>query len=187
MGGNILEPSSPIAGAVNRLVAKICLLGEFSVGKTSLIRRFVEGVFDERYLSTLGVKISRHTMNLEQTEVNLLIWDTTGGERFDQIVQNYYRGSAGALLVCDLTRPDTLPVLSEYATTFHRASPETPLVIAANKADLTAQRRIADEEIAAVAATLSAEWLCTSARTGEGVYEAFQILGRRIKQQKGRI
>lgn len=80
---------------MNRLVAKICLLGEFSVGKTSLIRRFVEGIFDERYLSTLGVKISRHTMNIEQTEIQLLIWDTTGGEKFDPIVQNYYRGSAG--------------------------------------------------------------------------------------------
>ncbi|WP_322490116.1 Rab family GTPase [Chloroflexus sp.] len=172
---------------MNRLVAKICLLGEFSVGKTSLIRRFVEGIFDERYLSTLGVKISRHTLQVEQLEMDLIIWDTTGGERFDQIVQNYYRGSAGALLVCDLTRPDTLPVLSEYAATFHRASPDTPLVIAANKADLTAQRHIAGEEIAAVATTLSSEWLCTSARTGEGVHEAFQILGRRIKQQKGRI
>lgn len=186
MDKNILVPSSSIASAVNRLVAKICLLGEFSVGKTSLIRRFVEGIFDERYLSTLGVKISRHTMNIEQTEVNLLIWDTTGGERFDPIVQNYYRGSAGALLVCDLTRPDTLPALSEYAAAFHRASPATPLVIAANKADLTTQRRIGDEEIATVAASLSADWLCTSARTGEGVNEAFQMLGHQIRQQKGR-
>ncbi len=186
MGGNRLELSSPIAGAVNRLTAKICLLGEFSVGKTSLIRRFVEGIFDERYLSTLGVKISRHKLQVDQLEMDLIIWDTTGGERFDQIVQNYYRGSAGALLVCDLTRPDTLPILSEYATAFHRASPATPLVIAANKADLTAQRRIADEDIDAVAATISAEWLCTSARTGEGVQEAFHMLGRRIGQQKGR-
>ncbi|MCX7860317.1 MAG: GTP-binding protein [Chloroflexus sp.] len=172
---------------MNRLVAKICLLGEFSVGKTSLIRRFVEGIFDERYLSTLGVKISRHTLQVDHINMDLIIWDTTGGERFDQIVQNYYRGAAGALLVCDLTRPDTLPVLSEYAAAFHRASPATPLVIAANKVDLTTQRRIADEEIAALAASLSADWLCTSARTGEGVSEAFQTLGRRIGQQKGQI
>ncbi|WP_298402880.1 Rab family GTPase [uncultured Chloroflexus sp.] len=172
---------------MNQLTAKICLLGEFSVGKTSLIRRFVEGIFDERYLSTLGVKISRHSLKLNHIDINLIIWDTTGGERFNQIVQNYYRGAAGALLVCDLTRPDTLPVLSEYAEAFHRASPHTPLVIAANKADLTEQRRIADDDIAAVATNLSADWLCTSARTGAGVNEAFQVLGRQIVQQKGRV
>lgn len=180
-------PAVPGTSAVLRLTAKICLLGEFSVGKTSLIRRFVEGIFDERYLSTLGVQISRHTMQVMQIEMNLLIWDTTGGERFDQIVQNYYRGAAGALLVCDVTRPETLTTLNEYATAFHHASPSTPLVIAANKVDLTTQRRIADEEIAAVAAELSADWLCTSARTGEGVQEAFHMLGLRIGHQKGLI
>ncbi|MFN3373832.1 MAG: GTP-binding protein, partial [Chloroflexus sp.] len=63
----------------------------------------------------------------------------------------------------------------------------TPLVIAANKADLTEQRRIANDEIAAVATQLSADWLCTSARTGAGVNEAFQLLGRQIVQQKGRV
>ncbi|MGQ9483351.1 MAG: Rab family GTPase, partial [Chloroflexus sp.] len=111
---------------MNRLTAKICLLGEFSVGKTSLIRRFVEGVFDERYLSTLGVKINRRTLHIDQTEINLIIWDTAGGEKFDQVVQNYYRGAAGAILVCDVTRPETLSALHEYATAFHSASPHTP-------------------------------------------------------------
>ncbi|PMP73523.1 MAG: GTP-binding protein [Chloroflexus aggregans] len=176
-----------MASAVNRLVAKICLIGEFSVGKTSLVRRFVEGIFDERYLSTLGVQISRHTMHVDQTEFSLLIWDTAGGEELNQIVQNYYRGAAGALLVCDVTRPETLPALNAYATAFHQASPATPLVIAANKADLVNQRRLSDDEISSVAAVLSADWLCTSARTGEGVQEAFHILGRRIKRQRERI
>ncbi len=172
---------------MSRLTAKICLLGEFSVGKTSLVRRFVEGIFDERYLSTLGVKISRHTLRIDQTDIDLIIWDTAGGEKLDQIVQNYYRGAAGALLVCDVTRPETLPALPEYATAFHKASPNTPLVIAANKIDLTNQRRIGDEEIASVAATLNATWYATSARTGEGVHEAFQHLGQRIRQQRGRV
>ncbi len=170
---------------MNRLIAKICLLGEFSVGKTSLIRRFVEGVFDDRYLSTLGVKISRHTMQLAQTEMQLLIWDTAGGEAFEQVVQNYYRGAAGALLVCDLTRPETLAALRDYAGAFHRASPTTPLVIAANKADLTTERRLADDDIAAMATELAANWLFTSARTGEGVSEAFQRLGQQIIEQRG--
>jgi len=173
--------------AVSRLVAKICLLGEFSVGKTSLVRRFVEGIFDERYLSTLGVKISRHALQIDQTDIDLIIWDTAGGEKLDQIVQNYYRGAAGALLVCDVTRPDTLPALREYATAFHQASPDTPLVIAANKIDLTNQRRIDDEEIASFAATLKAAWHATSARTGQGVSEAFQSLGQQIRQQRGRV
>ncbi|WP_448336788.1 Rab family GTPase [Chloroflexus aurantiacus] len=172
---------------MNRLTAKICLLGEFSVGKTSLIRRFVEGVFDERYLSTLGVKINRHTLHIDQTEINLIIWDTAGGEKFDQVVQNYYRGAAGAILVCDVTRPETLSALHEYATAFHSASPHTPFVIAANKIDLTTQRRIADEEIATVAAALQADWTFTSARTGEGVSDIFHVLGRRIWQRRGTV
>ena len=87
---------------------KICLLGEFAVGKTSLIRRYVEDKFSDKYLSSIGVKVSRKNVELGDDTVKLLIWDLAGGEDYTQ--SSYLMGAAGALLVCDVTRADTLTV-----------------------------------------------------------------------------
>ena len=87
---------------------KICMLGSFSVGKTSLVRQFVEGQFTDKYLSTIGVKVSRKTVERPQSQLKFLIWDLAGGDDFTQVGNNYLRGAKGALIVCDLTRAETL-------------------------------------------------------------------------------
>ena len=103
---------------------KICMLGDFGVGKTSLIKRFVEGRFDDRYLSTIGVKISRRVVKQADNEINLLIWDLVGGEFLAETTErNYMRGASGALLVCDLTRLNTLDILPEYLTRLKTINP----------------------------------------------------------------
>ncbi len=164
-------------------IKKICLLGDFSVGKTSLIRRFTENRFDDSYLSTIGVKVSRKEIPLQvaaPVTLTLMIWDTSGSEPFTNIVRTYYQGASGALLVGDLTRAETVASLATYAREFHSVNVAVPLVVLANKADLIKERTVSDDLIAEVTAPLSASWLYTSAKTGEGVDAAFHLLGQLI-------
>lgn len=159
---------------------KICLFGDVAVGKTSLVRRFVEGRFDDRYLSTIGVKVSRRLVELGERRLNLLIWDLAGNEEFNGLQANYIHGAAGALLVCDLTRADTLNALERYARHLWNIHPGVPVFLVANKHDLVAQRRLDEQEIAAVAANLAAPYLLTSALTGVGVEQAFHTLSQQV-------
>ena len=160
---------------------KVCLLGDFAVGKTSLVRRFVDGRFDDRYLSTIGVKITRKPMELDEYTLNLLIWDLAGGDDFSKAGASYLRGAVGALLVCDLTRPETLAKLQFYAGQLRDLNADAVLVFAGNKVDLEEERRISDEEITAVCEKLNGRYLETSAKTGLHVEVAFQHLADQIK------
>jgi small GTP-binding protein len=155
---------------------KVCLLGDFGVGKTSLVRRFVEGRFDDRYLSTIGVKISRKVIDRSDRQLSLLIWDLAGGESFERYEASYLRGVSGALVVCDLTRRDTLKYIHHYADQLRQANPSTALVFAANKVDLVDEYEIMPEELRLLGDTLRVPSLFTSAKTGEQVEAAFTIL-----------
>ncbi len=162
---------------------KICLLGDFAVGKTSLVRRFVEDIFEDKYLSTIGACVSRKIVTVCKSPVTLLIWDLAGEEKFTQVMTSYYRGAAGAILVCDLTRAETFPSLKDYAQSFWRVNPHTPLVVVGNKVDLAEQRSIADVELSDAAGHLDAFWLTSSAKTGENVQWLFEQLGARLLDQ----
>ncbi len=163
------------------LQKKICLLGDFAVGKTSLVQRFVHHRFDEKYLSTVGVNISRKEILLdEQTQLHLLIWDLAGGEEFVGPQANYIKGASGALLVCDLTRAITLSALKLYAADFHAASPAASFVILANKSDLTAQRVLTENQLTELADELSAPLMMTSAKNDDNVERAFAMLADTI-------
>jgi small GTP-binding protein len=156
---------------------KICLLGDIAVGKTSLVRRFVYDLFDETYLSTIGVKVSRKTQIIAQTdnivEVHMMLWDLAGSQRFSGLRSSYLRGAAGAVLVCDLTRPQTLDGLSGYVDDLRTISPGSQLIVAANKRDLTAQQRLNEGQIEQAVDQFDASFCLTSAKTGEGVPDLF--------------
>ena len=92
------------------LQKKICLLGAFGVGKTSLTRRFVDSIFSDTYLTTVGVKIDKKTVAVNGNTVNLLIWDIAGEDEVSAVRTSYLRGAAGYLLVVDVTRAQTLAV-----------------------------------------------------------------------------
>lgn len=160
---------------------KVCLLGDFAVGKSSLIRRFVEGRFDEKYLSTIGVNISRKSVNLADCKLNLLIWDLAGGDDYSGSGASYLRGAAGALIVCDLTRGETLAAYERYATQLRSASAQASLVFVANKADLAERRAISDESLQAVSEQLGGPYFLTSAKTGQQVEDAFRSLAELIE------
>lgn len=160
---------------------KVCLLGDFAVGKTSLVRRYVEGRFDDKYLSTIGVKISRKVLQRPYGQLNLLLWDLAGSEEFIDAAANYLRGSAGALIVCDLTRRETLAAFERYAYQLRAANDKTAVVFVGNKADLEDHRVITDEELQTVCSGLGCPYLLTSARTGAQVERAFELLAERIE------
>lgn len=157
---------------------KVCMLGDYAVGKTSTVRRFVKGVFDDRYLSTIGVKISRRTVVLNEAAVNLIVWDLAGGENHARTQTNYLRGAAGALLVCDLTRPETLAAAEQYAAQLRALTPNAAFILVGNKADLRDERRITDTELAAAGERIGCATLIASAKTGEHVATAFDQLAQ---------
>jgi small GTP-binding protein len=161
---------------------KVCLLGDFAVGKTSLVRRFVYNLFDDKYISTMGVKVSRKTVAVpsgdEIVELTMMLWDVAGSQEFEKIRESYLRGVAGAILVCDLTRPETLTSLRSYAGSLHSISPDAQIIVAANKHDLADQRKLIRTPIEEVAAELGSDYYLTSAKTGDEVNSLFRHMGR---------
>ena len=180
----------PEAGAGPRVLArKVCLLGDFAVGKTSLVDRLVHNRFEAKYVSTIGVRVSQKSVAVPQASelvmVNLMLWDLAGSEEFDRVRQSYLRGAAGGLLVCDLTRAETLERLAFHAAQARQAPTCGPLVILANKADLAEERAVSPEQVAQAAQALDAPWFLTSAKTADGVVAAFRELARRLVPAPG--
>jgi len=165
---------------MNLIQKKVCLLGDFAVGKTSLVRRYVEGSFSDKYLSTIGIKVSRKILTRQSFQLNLFFWDLAGGEKFSGNDRNYLRGAAGALLVCDLTRPDTFQVLSEYVQQLNEVSPKAKLIIAANKADLIQDTSEIMTDVDTLSRSINCQFLLTSAKTGENVERIIDILADRL-------
>jgi small GTP-binding protein len=166
------------------LEKKICMMGAPGVGKTSLVRRFVDSVFSDKYLSTIGVKIDRKSVEIGPDTLNLMLWDLQGEERYQWVRMQYLRGAAGYILVADGTRADTLEVAIGLQENAAGRDAQLPFILCLNKADLWGQW--------AISATQQ-EWLRdkgwtviqTSARTGDGVEDAFRTLAERIPRIEG--
>ena len=157
---------------------KICMLGAFSVGKTSLVRRYVSSVFSDAYLTTVGVKIDKRVIDLDGREVTLILWDIAGEDDVSTVRLSYLRGSAGFVLVADGTRARTLDVARSLQSRVQAELGEVPFTLLVNKSDLAEQWTIADAELDALRA---AGWSVrrTSAKSGEGVEDAFRELALR--------
>jgi small GTP-binding protein len=169
---------------------KICLLGSFAVGKTSLVERFVHNRFDEKYLTTIGVKVSQkilppieHPKGGPLTQFTFLIWDIERMERFNSVVMNYYRGAAGALAVADLTRLETVQDLQDICHKFYSVNPTATLLFLGNKLDVYRHGNKSLTRLKKTAADFTSEFLLTSAKTGERVEEAFLVLAKKIGWQ----
>lgn len=165
------------------LKAKICLIGEAAVGKTSLIRRYVEDSFDDRYISTLGSKVSLKKVWLssrsdpaKNIEVQLSIWDLIGERSYlDTLHQEYLKGAQGIIAVCDITRYSTFEALEEWVSAAFKVAGEVPLAIVVNKVDLKGEIMcLYDENEPQERAERSHGFaLWASAKTGENVNPIF--------------
>lgn len=159
---------------------KICMLGDFAVGKTSLVRRFVYDMFDDRYLSTMGVKVSRKTLNLETVTLNLMLWDLSGAAEFNQLQSSYYRGAAGAMMVCDMTRVNTLHNLEKHIAAFRSVNPITKVLLVANKNDLQTEAQFSQQQLAKLADFYGFPYYTSSAKTGDNVELVFATLSQML-------
>jgi len=160
------------------LQKKICMLGSFSVGKTSLVKRFVASIFSERYLTTVGVKIDKKVVTAGGGELTLMLWDLYGEDEYQKIRMSYLRGASGYLLVADGTRLATLDKALAIQEEAEKNFGPTPYVVALNKCDLKAEWEIPTEREAEIGGRTRGALVRTSARTGEGVELAFDLLAK---------
>ena len=158
---------------------KICMLGSFAVGKTSLVRRFVENMFSDKYMTTIGVKIDKKIINIQQQSLTLIIWDIAGENGFHQIQGTYLRGMSGYILVADKTRTSTLDNVINIHKTVGQAFHNVPCVLLMNKMDLTGQWDIQESTIDKMQQE-GCDIFKTSAKTGQNVEEAFNRLALKM-------
>jgi small GTP-binding protein len=161
------------------LQKKICMLGSFAVGKTSLVRRFVESIYSDVYQTTVGVKIDKKNLKVGDKEVSLVLWDIYGEDDYQKMRWTYLRGASGYLLVADGTRKATLEKAFQLEQKVREEAGAIPFVFVINKSDL-----IRDWELdSAIESQMAAQrWsvVRSSAKNGEGVEESFSLLAQKM-------
>jgi small GTP-binding protein len=164
------------------LQKKICMVGSFATGKTSLVARFVNSIFSENYQTTVGVKIDKKVVDIQGKELNLILWDLYGEDEFQKVKMSYLRGSSGYLLVVDGTRRNTLEKAFNLQIRVEETIGKVPFILIINKSDLAEEWEIDELEINQV---IQKGWIVikTSAKTGWGVEEVFQTIGNRILEE----
>lgn len=169
---------------------KICLLGDGAVGKTSLIRRFVDDVFTDDYLLTIGTKTSKKRLIIKmknpekEFHLSLMIWDIMGQISFRKLLHpTYLKGAKGAILVCDLTRKETLDHLDDWIDSLYVERKVMPTVFVANKNDLEDKHAFGMAELESVASVYDSPFFLASAKTGVNVEKAFQALGEKLIEE----
>ena len=167
--------------------AKVCLVGEIAVGKTSLVRRFSQGTFDELYTTTLGISVSKKVVEPPEApaggakRVEMILFDVMGQRNLrNLLVESYFKGAQALLAVWDITRPETLRELPNWISMAQEVAGPIPVVIATNKVDLTPDRDMNTAALDDLAREQGSEWFTTSAKTGENVEAAFERLATEL-------
>ena len=162
---------------------KICMVGAFGVGKTSLVARFVRSIFSDKYLTTIGVKIDKKALTVGSEDVTLMLWDLAGEDAVTQVKPTQLRGSSGYILVADGCRAGTLEDAIDLQARVQAEVGNVPFACVVNKADL---RESWEVDTAALERLTERGWtlLLTSAKTGEGVEELFERLAARMLHER---
>jgi small GTP-binding protein len=161
------------------LLKKVCMIGSFAVGKTSLVRRFVEGYFSDAYQTNIGVKLSNKQVNTGGHEIKMTLWDIYGEDDFQKMRWSYVQGSAGYLLVADGTRAATLHKAQDLEAQLRQQVGAIPFVFLINKSDRKEEWELEAEFEESLVAR-GWDVLHTSAKSGEGVEEAFAKLTEKM-------
>jgi small GTP-binding protein len=161
---------------IGPLKKKVCMVGQFGVGKTSLVRRFVLSLFDDRYLTTIGAKIDRKDVFVGETSLTMMLWDLAGEDDLAQIKISHLRGASGYILVVDGCRAGSLDKAVELQQRIGEQLGPLPCILVLNKCDLRAEWEVDP----AAAAQYGWPVFETSAKTGAGIEEMFLALGRML-------
>ncbi|MCK4442985.1 MAG: GTP-binding protein [Thermoplasmata archaeon] len=178
-----------------KMKMKICLIGEGAVGKTSLIRRFVLDEFDDKYLQTLGTKVSKKELEIPADgdspaiQVDMTIWDIMGQKGFRELLKDaYFYGAKGIIAVCDVTRRTTLEELDDWIEGVYSVSGRVPIQFLANKSDLEDKLAMNAKDLEQATKAYDSRYYFTSARTGLNVEQAFRELALRVgKDESTRV
>ena len=170
---------------ITKVKRKIVLIGDGGVGKTSLVRRFVLDVFDDRYFTTVGSKVVKKRVTYQKDDDNsidldMIIWDLMGQKEYIKMQKITFQGTHGALMVCDVTRKNTLSNLKHWQEILFNFTQEIPIIILANKNDLIDEAEFSKEELMNTSKKLRAECYFTSAKTSENVEDAFRKIGDKL-------
>lgn len=158
------------------LVKKVVIAGHFGVGKTSLVRQFVHQKFSDQYLTTIGVKIDKKVVQLDdKASVKLMLWDIAGESSSTKIPTQYLTGAHGLIYVFDLSRPETYQNLENEIFELHKTFKTIPAIVLGNKSDL-----VTDDFIEKLRDSLRIEFKITSAKSGDNIEESFINLAREM-------
>ena len=170
---------------------QILIIGDPSVGKTSIIRRYTNGTFKEEYLSTVGLDYYSKEEIIDGKTINIKLWDTAGEERYKSLTQNYFRNAEGVLLVFDVTNTDSFNNLKDWISSIKLNMEGNnifiPIVIIGNKLDMEDQREITKEQAEQFVSENKYKYFETSAKTGEGIDKSIRELAVQILKQDGHM
>lgn len=154
---------------------KVIVAGHFGVGKSSLIKRFIHEKFSEQYMTTIGVKIDKKSVEVNGSSINMILWDIAGESSAVKIPKKYFMGAHGLIYVFDLTRPETYEGIADDIFEVSKDNPSIPSVVLGNKSDLAE-----DELIEEIRSEINVKFNLTSAKSGENVEDAFVNLAKEM-------
>ena len=170
---------------------QILILGDSSVGKTSLIKRYTNGIFKEEYLATVGLDFYSKVEIIDNKTINVKLWDTAGQERFKSLTQSYFKNAEGVLLTYDITNIESFNNLKDWISSIKKNMEGKeifiPLIILGNKIDMEDSREINKENAEKFANENNYQYFETSAKTGEGVDNSIRELVKLILKQNGKM
>ncbi len=174
-----------------RMKMKICLVGEAAVGKTSLIRRFVLDDFDDKYIQTLGTKVSKKELKTRHPDqdidlrIDMTVWDIMGQKGFRELLKEaYFYGAKGIVAVCDVSRGSTLDDLDDWIEGVYSVTGKIPIVFICNKVDLKEKMEFSETEVKQATKAYDAPYYFSSAKTGENVEVAFKTLAEKVARER---
>jgi len=159
--------------------SKVCVIGDFAVGKTSTVERFVNNQFSDKYLTTIGVKVDTKNVLVGEVDLKLIIWDIAGANKFGEIEFAYMRGASALIMVADGTRSNTIISAQNIREQIMDRYGDLPYVFLINKADLKSSWEVPESKIESLRETCDNLYL-TSAKTGDHVEEALSRLAEQI-------